>query len=193
MPPYAPLRPRRCSRERFGVSSHADCALGRAASISAVPLAQNNHKHTALGLPLPDFSLQNTCKFAAQSGMVRALSPDGSPALPRTYSSTTRSCFRNAKRRPHDWVRRYCWPGQRRYDKDGSRALSVSMSTVRLGQNQLSGVLASEAILGGEWHPRPHRLLCQQKICDVHCHFRNYSSRFRNYLSLSLHAVRRHQ
>jgi hypothetical protein len=40
-------------------------------------------------------------------------------------------------------------------------ALLVSMSTVRLGQDRLCGVRASEAMLGGEWHPIPHITACQ--------------------------------
>src|SRR5256885_15841347 len=31
------------------------------------PHTNNDHKHTAPGPPLPDFYLQNTCKFAVQS------------------------------------------------------------------------------------------------------------------------------
>ena len=31
------------------------------------PSQENDHKHTDLGHPLPDFCLQNTCKFAVQS------------------------------------------------------------------------------------------------------------------------------
>jgi hypothetical protein len=55
---------------------------------------------------------------------------------------------------------------------DGPRALSVSVSTVRLGQDRLSGVRASEAILGGERHPRPQIISCQQKIWDFHTRFK---------------------
>ena len=52
--------------------------------------------------------------------------------------------------------------------RGGPRALSVSGLRVRLGQDRLSGVRASEALLGGEWHPRPHSLLGQQKNYDFH-------------------------
>jgi hypothetical protein len=55
---------------------------------------------------------------------------------------------------------------------DCSRALSVSALRVRLGRNRLSGVQVSGAMLGGEWHPIPHILWCQQKICHFHRRFK---------------------
>ena|SRR2546421_7806415 len=42
-------------------------AIGRAPSVTAWSLTRNDHKHTDTGHPLPDFSLQNTCKFAIPS------------------------------------------------------------------------------------------------------------------------------
>jgi hypothetical protein len=51
----------------FGVSSPADWALGRVPSVTACTPHKQRSKHTDTGHPLPDFSLQNTCKFAIQS------------------------------------------------------------------------------------------------------------------------------
>src|SRR5438876_8956366 len=45
-------------------------------------------------------------------------------------------------------------------------ALSVSVLRVWLGQDRLSGVLASGAMLGSEWHPIPQTISCQQKKCN---------------------------
>ena len=42
-----------------------------------IPLARNGHKHTELGHPLPDFSLQNTCKFAVRSALWTTASDTG--------------------------------------------------------------------------------------------------------------------
>ena len=44
--------------------------------------------------------------------------------------------------------------------------LSVSVSTVRLGQDRLSGVLASDVMLGSERHPILPIIACQQPICN---------------------------
>jgi hypothetical protein len=36
-------------------------------ALTKVPLTNNARKHTDTGHPLPDFYLQNTCKFAVQA------------------------------------------------------------------------------------------------------------------------------
>jgi hypothetical protein len=59
--------------------------------------------------------------------------------------------------RVHNGARPLGKPGTR----DGPRALSVSVSRVRLGQDRLRGGRASEALLRGEWHPSPPIVLCQ--------------------------------
>src|SRR5206468_5496090 len=50
-------------------------------------------------------------------------------------------------------------------------ALSVSASTVRLGQDRLRGVLASGTMRESERHPILHITACQAKICHFHIWF----------------------
>src|SRR5262245_34409462 len=72
-----------------GVAWHAAWAMGRAPSVTecCVPLTQNAHKHTDTRPPLPDFSLQNTCKFAVQAAAwITALAMG---ATPQNASSLT--------------------------------------------------------------------------------------------------------
>ena len=45
------------------------------------------------------------------------------------------------------------------------RALSVSASRVRLGQDRLSGMLEARTGRVSEWHPIPERIVSQAKIC----------------------------
>ena len=49
----------------------ADFAMGRVRSMPPVSLTKDGNKYTDIGPPLPDFCLQNTCKFAAKSVIVR--------------------------------------------------------------------------------------------------------------------------
>src|SRR5438552_2302952 len=51
----------------FGISSPTHCALGSRQALPHGPLTRNDHKHTDTGHPLPDFYLQNTCKYALPS------------------------------------------------------------------------------------------------------------------------------
>jgi hypothetical protein len=55
---------------------------------------------------------------------------------------------------------------------DGPRALSVAALRVWLGQDRLSSMLASGAMLGSEWHPIPRITAGQQKICYFHMRFK---------------------
>jgi len=67
--PRQPSDPYRVRGRAVGVAWHADGAMGRAPSVTAcvVPLPPNAHKHTDTRHPLPEFFLQNTCKFAVQA------------------------------------------------------------------------------------------------------------------------------
>ncbi len=49
-----------------GVSEYVDVDMYRAINMPHAPLIQDGHKHTDTGHSLPDFYLQNTCKFAAK-------------------------------------------------------------------------------------------------------------------------------
>jgi hypothetical protein len=57
MPFYSPLRSLRCSKETFGVSWYADCAMGRATSVTECPLTKNDPKYADTRDLLPDFSV----------------------------------------------------------------------------------------------------------------------------------------
>ena len=66
-PPNATLRALQCSRESLGCFFTCRLCPGAAPSVTAWSLTGNDHKHIDTGHPLPDFYLQNTCKFAIPS------------------------------------------------------------------------------------------------------------------------------
>src|SRR5215467_7758094 len=66
--------------------------------VNACSPHQRWYKHIYTGHPLPDLYLQNTCKLAVKSPLVRRPIARRRPcAPPRPCSSTVRGCLRNAE------------------------------------------------------------------------------------------------
>jgi hypothetical protein len=66
-----------------------------------VPLTQNDHKHTDTRHPLPDFSLQNTCKFAVQAAAwITALATGATQKNARVLKSSSIFSLRYSRAQP---------------------------------------------------------------------------------------------
>jgi hypothetical protein len=91
-------------REHSVFLTDADFVTYRMTRLTACSPPRDGNKHTSTGHALPDFYLQNTCKFALKSVIARRPVTRRPPCSPRAYFSTTSGGLRNiecSRRQPH--------------------------------------------------------------------------------------------
>jgi len=89
-----------------GVAHDVEYAMCRVTNRPQAPLIQEENKRTPTADPLPDCYLQNTCKFAGKSALIRRPVARRLPCSTRARSSTATSCLRNPQHSSKGWSAR---------------------------------------------------------------------------------------